>query len=319
MRNIGIIGCGTLGMRIAEECLRANIFSNIDLENRSKKRRDGVTLSLNILGNIENYASNVGLFDWNSIERYEIIVIAIKDDYDPRLIDIDEYVQGLPVDLRYAGVKHDIGMFVSICKRLGDFTGKVVVVSNPVDLFTAIAGRIIGGATVCGLGLGLDSARIMYALGSQCRSLRREVLQIPMVGPHGPEAWPLESSSEWSLLSRQIDALGLSKAVEEGLRLGYEIVDRLGFTLHDCSAVFRRDIVWLAGCRETASFRNISLALDGSCVGAPWSVSESDSFYIRDDYGPEYRRLAKSCLRRFDRECEVAFEWVYESERVLAI
>lgn len=299
-----IIGCGRLGTRIAEELIRAETFSEIGLTARTRRHLDGTLRSLSVWSSIEHLEPIVKEFRWSERDSYEVIVICAKEHYDPRDLDHEAVPLGLAADLRYVGLLRDLPLVAEIGRSLTGFRGTVVVVSNPTDLFTAVYGRVAPGALVVGLGLGADAARIQFMLGSRVRgaSLSRE--QLPMVGMHGRDARPDYEAERWCKIVERNGARQVGRAVRAGLELGFATVRDLGYTLHDCAAVFREDISWLVARPRDGSYRCIALASGGLSIGAPWSWVPRSGSTLEILAGPKATRYLKRSQARLRVEAE---------------
>jgi len=307
----GIIGCGRLGTRIAEECLRNNIFDEIFLENRSGDRLTGILRSLRLWANLEGYQSLLQRFNWNNFDQIDYIIIATKDNYDPRLIRPDDYLSGFPLDLRYAGLYYDLPIIDSIASKLEGYTGTIIVLSNPVDLLVSFIGRKLPSATVLGLGLGLDCARVAYSIPKSHLGEKSSLKQLPLVGPHGPEAQPVLNSPEWRELVIRYGQAAVGEWVSIGLSMGYLTVKELGYTLHECGTVFRHDIEWITEKQHLHGARCLSLAFEGTSSGGPIErISDREFEPVAID-SEDYIQMAQLCKHRFSDECDRLLKYLH--------
>lgn len=272
MNNVAIIGTGRLGTRLAEQILLDATCDCLFLANRSKPRLRGTIESLQIWKHLLGIASNIRELEWDRISQIELVVLAVKEHYDPRdLIETEELPDWLPHDLRYVGLSRDILIIKDICLRLREYRGVILVLTNPVDVVTTFVQKWVPSATVLGAGLSLDHARSTYFLSRKNEKLASE--QYLLGGEHGTECVPLFSLGSSSLQSERTQA-EIKESIAEASAIGFEIVKNLGYTVQDCAVVFSRDIEWILSS-ETDQARSFSCWFQKACIG--WPLAKSNS------------------------------------------
>lgn len=268
--KIGIIGTGRIGTRLAEQIVLDGYCEELELWNRSKKKLEGTIQSLEIWRSLLPRKTRIGKLNWSKLNTIDLIVIALKEKYDPReLINEDAIPRWLPQNLRYVGFMKDLPLLKEICTRLRNYVGIVSVVTNPVDIMTSLATSWLGNSQVFGLGMSLDSARLSYRLLIS-KSIAINYINLLLGGEHGSHLIPLNSiwRSEYRFRAKSMLA-----DLKEAQRIGFQIVERLGYTLQDCAFVFSDDIRWLAGRQLARRYACMSHQHTDACIGLPLKIS----------------------------------------------
>jgi hypothetical protein len=225
-----------------------------------------------------------------------IVVIALKESYDPRVLLAKERLpQGLERNVRNIGIKKDLPLVRDVCVKLQGYTGKVVIITNPVDIFTVLVKEWIPTATVYGFGVTLDSARLAYC--AQQRGINCAASDFPLGGTHTEKLVQLKSlwNAQSPLVTQSVLVKNLLQAAS---KIGPEIVQGLGFTLHDCGTIFSRDLSWFAGKDSTRRYLCASVGNDSST--AAWPLLHSGTIgrvEIFDDLPGNERRQLESAAK----------------------
>jgi L-lactate dehydrogenase len=129
-----------------------------------------------------------------------------------------------------------------IAEGFRDYTGLVVMVTNPVDVLTGEFARVSGlpPSRVLGTGTLLDTARLRHVIG---RTLNVSVVSVhaQVVGEHGDSEVALWSSAraagvplhQWAAWKPELEA----PLADEVRRAAYEIIKRKGATNHAIGTV----------------------------------------------------------------------------------
>jgi hypothetical protein len=272
MNTIAVIGMGRLGLRLSEEIIRAGLCQRLLLRNRSQRKLDGAILSLRIFAKLTNSKTTIDVLKKKDLAHTEMIVIAVKDEYDPRNLLADEkYPAWFPKDVRTIGLRRDLPLVRNVCNLLSGYSGQVVVLTNPVDVVATFIKEWLPETNVIGLGVSLDAARLCYSLrelGVHVNSWR----DCPVAGEHGRDLIPLASLWEESLRNAAPQAL-INRALQNSARIGPDIVKDLGYTLHDCILVFFQDIEWLSKRHSETEITFASLGDQNGSIGYPLEQS----------------------------------------------
>jgi malate/lactate dehydrogenase len=160
---------------------------------------------------------------------------------------------------------------------LRGYRGKVVVITNPVDIFTVLVKEWIPTAEVYGFGVTVDAARLAFS--AQQEGVKCTASDCPLGGVHIGRLVQLRSL--WNPTSPLYSQTEL--AVEDFLasasKIGPAIVRGLGFTLHDCATVFAKDLTWLAGKDSTRKHLCVSIGDRSSAVARPLFYSPASGSY----------------------------------------
>ncbi|MBF0557071.1 MAG: hypothetical protein HQK96_21365, partial [Nitrospirae bacterium] len=84
--RIAIIGTGRLGTRLAEQIVTDGVCDELYLSNRCTQRLSGTLLSLNIWSKLLQKKTKISILDLKDINLMNVIIIAIKENYDPRTV-----------------------------------------------------------------------------------------------------------------------------------------------------------------------------------------------------------------------------------------
>lgn len=238
--SVAIIGTGIVGTRLAEEIISQSHASEVILINRDHTRLIGVFQSL------ESFAFAVGsstAVRWGTLRdalNAELVVICVKDDYNPaELLKTAQLPLWLPRTVRTASLLKDLPIFTEILGALRGFSGTIAVISNPVEIVTSLTSKCLSPNRVIGLGSSLDTMRLALEL-SRASKCKFDQSECPVGGIHGVSLVPFKSC--WSKSARKIEDETYSVALERCVRKGPQIVEALGYSVHDCAAVFANDI-----------------------------------------------------------------------------
>ena len=173
-RKVVIIGCGFVGAASAFSLMESGLFSEMVLIDADKERAEGEALDIS---HGVSFAKPMKIYagDYSDIDKASLIIItagASQKEGETRL------------DL----VKKNIEIYKSIIPEITkrDFKGILLIVSNPVDILTAVAQKLSGydEHRVIGSGTVLDSARLKYEIGNHLDVDTRSVHAF-IIGEHG--------------------------------------------------------------------------------------------------------------------------------------
>lgn len=269
MSTVAIVGTGKLGTRLAEQLVMNGVCSELLLWNRSMPRLHGTLLSLQLWAHLINKRTEIRALEWSSLHSVDVVVIAVKEHYDPRtLLAGEQLPRGLPLDLRHIGIQKDLPLVKEVCNHLTGYRGKVVVVTNPVDLVSSCVTRWLPGAQVFGAGITVDAARLAFMLS---KHLGNKVTHYEclLAGEHGANVVPLKSMWRQEIVKTDVAQHTLDADITAALTVGFQIVEDLGYTLQDCAAVFAQDISWLLGRSHKTQRSALSVWDEVASIGWP--------------------------------------------------
>ena len=163
-------------------------------------------------------------------ERCDVIVIAAGRGAIPGGVD------------RLAALQHTVGIVRDLGAQLAGYGGLVIIVTNPVDVLTAVfadaaqmhATRVIGTGTM------LDTARLRQVMSVEL-GLEAQSIHAYVVGEHGDSEVVLWSTARVGATALRTwpgwDGSREAILAEQVRRAGYEIVNRKGATNHAIGTV----------------------------------------------------------------------------------
>ncbi|MGV3753942.1 MAG: hypothetical protein ACO1QS_01005 [Verrucomicrobiota bacterium] len=236
-----------------------------------------MTLSLRVFASIVGSQTEINAaFDGPPID-VDIVIITVKDDYDPRTLLEEEHLpEEFERNVRTIGIRRDLPLVRRVCAKLHGYRKRVVVITNPVDIFTVLVKELLPSAEVYGLGVTVDAARLAFT--AQSSGIKCKATDCPLGGVHIGRLVQLRSLwNHMSPISNQSD-LAVDDLLDSASKIGPSIVRGLGFTLHDCAAVFAQDLAWFAGKDANRRFLCVSVGDEHSAVARPIghsTISES--------------------------------------------
>ena len=268
MKNIAIFGVGRMGQSLVQELLRENIYHKIYLYGRDETKLNSAILSLNLYSSFINSTTIIEKKQGDLPTDVDIIAITLKDGYDPRLlINTAALPKGLTKNIRNIGIGRDLPILYDVCRKINNFKGIVVVITNPVDIFTVLVKKWIPNAKIYGFGVSLDSARLAFC--AQKEGINCFYNECPIGGSHTEFLVPFTSIWDKSSPISCQDESQVKKLIKSVSDIGPKIVKGLGYTLHDCSVVFSKDLAWLASKDDKRKYLCISMGTETSAVGRP--------------------------------------------------
>ncbi len=295
--KIGIIGTGRIGLSLAEVLAERSICDEIALWRRDEERLDLTIKSLSMWKDIRNLPLQFTKFQWDSIEDYDLIVLAIKDCYDVRKVfERWGMPSWLPRQMRYAGLLHDLPLIVATTERLSSYCGVICVITNPVDLVSNVVAKIASRSTVFGLGCSLDAVRLGLNVKEMGTTEVVNPFSLICGGEHGPSSVPLLSL--WPPnISDTIPPFSLIRElIMKGALFGESVVRSFGYTLYDAVESFAYDIEWILA-PSLESIHCLSSPFESSFTGQPFRESNGELKLLT-------QTLTHAELRLIEETCE---------------
>ena len=277
-KSIAIIGVGRLGSNLAQELIRSGAFSKVYLDNRSESRLESVVLSLRVFGSCVGSEAEIVPVRDSFPKEADIVLLTIKENYDPRtLLEKENFPDGFERNVRTIGIRKDLPLVRAVCAKLQGYSGKVVVITNPVDIFTVLVKEWIPTAEVYGFGATIDAARLAFT--AQQDGIKCTAADCPLGGVHIGRLVQLRSLWNPSSALYSQTELAIEDYLAAASKIGPAIVRGLGFTLHDCATVFAQDLTWLAGKDDSRKHLCVSIGDKSSAVARPICYSEATGSY----------------------------------------
>lgn len=308
--NIAIIGTGKLGTRLAEEIMSSRLTERLWLWSRSKPRLHGIVASLQMWGDMIGCPTVVDVLDWTHVSEIDIIILSLKENYDPRDLIIDGCTPSwLPKNLRYIGLERDIYGVHEVCKAIYGFQGTVVVVTNPVDVFTCLVSRWLPSAIVVGSGISLDERRCASEVGKR-RGVRSANVICTLAGEHGGDLIPVPELSDDLVRKIIAEPAVFAEVIEAARIFGVNVVKDMGFTLQDAAFVMGRDVAWLEKGAHRGETRSFSFRCTEGTIGRPLRWINNDFVSIAA-LNSSVSRILEIEATRIERLAELAInQWL---------
>ncbi|OPZ23019.1 MAG: L-lactate dehydrogenase [candidate division BRC1 bacterium ADurb.BinA364] len=312
-RKVAVVGAGAVGSTFCYALAQSGLAEEIAVIDRNENLVRGQVLDL-VHG--QPYFPTVS------------IRVGDASDYaDAQLIVITAGAAQRPGETRLQLLQKNAAIVRGIVDDIfaRESAATIVIVSNPVDVLTAVAQKRAGGARgrIIGSGTVLDSARFRYLLSQRC-GVDIHNVHAYILGEHGDSefaAWSMthvagmpvdeyaqlfRPSEDWAAERRQIE-----REVRDS---AYHIIEYKGAT---CFAIGMA-LVRIAGAilRAQRSVLTVSVALEGEfglddvCLSVPAVVSEGGMAKIVESALPDNEREAlfasaavlKQAMSQLDRD-----------------
>lgn len=221
--KVGIVGLGWVGTSVASSILHRGIVKELLLNDVRPGLAEGEAMDLSH-GSSFYPSAEVKAAPLEAFKDTDAVVIAAGRG-------------GAPGESRLALLADNAAIARSIASTLVGYQGLIIVVSNPVDVFTRVVAEESGlpPSRVLGTGTLLDTARLKDVLGDALnvdpRSIHGQV-----VGEHGDSEVVLWSSARVGGLSLSkwpgFDVARQPDIATQVRSAAYEIIKRKGATNH---------------------------------------------------------------------------------------
>lgn len=259
-RKVAIIGCGFVGSASAFALMESGLFSEMVLIDVDADRAEGEALDIShgtaFASPIDIYA---GTYD---------------DIADAGIVIITAGVGQKPGETRIDLVNKNVAIFKDILGeiRTRDFSGILLVVSNPVDILTYVSVKLSGlpECRVIGSGTVLDTGRLKHIIGEHLGVDPRNV-HARILGEHGDSeliAWssahvagiPLEDFYNMRIEDGSYDKFR-RETTELVRNSAYEIIKKKHATYYGIAMAVRR--ICSAIVRDEKSVLSVSNYMQG--------------------------------------------------------
>ena len=251
--KVVIIGCGMVGSTIAYTLMNSELYDQIVLIDSDMSRAEGEALDIShgipFHRPMQIYA---GLYE--DASDAELIIIAAGGNQSASETRLD--LTNRNVDI----IRQIIPLIM--CHN---YSGRLLIVSNPVDILTYVAWKLSGlpREHVIGSGTLLDSARLKYLIGRHIDVDSRSV-HAYVIGEHGDSEIAAWSSATISGVPLRLfcSFSGRNDDTEQKVRnLAYEIIKKKHATYYGIGAAVNR--ICEAISRDEQSVLPVSGVLEG--------------------------------------------------------
>lgn len=262
--SVGIIGMGWVGSSVAISLLHAGAARELLVHDMRQAVAEGEAMDLAQGASFYPPAA-VRVADIAEMKkRCRVIVIAAGRGAIPGGTD------------RLAALQHTAGIVRELGEQLRGYGGLVIVVTNPVDVLTAIFAKAAGMSPtrVIGTGTMLDTARLRQVMSMEL-GLEAQSIHAYVVGEHGDSEVVLWSTARVGATALRTwpgwDGSREAILAEQVRRAGYEIVSRKGATNHAIGLVTarllrgilrgERHVLAISKVQEEGPYKGIALSL----------------------------------------------------------
>jgi L-lactate dehydrogenase len=223
-RCVGIIGTGWVGASVAIATLQSSAVHDLLLHDRRGEVAEGEAMDL---------AHGAAFYPAAAVRAVGLDELLTAAD----IVVVTAGRGGGPDESRLNLLRDNAAIIRGIGERLRGYRGRIVVVTNPVDVLTQVMTEASGlpPARVIGTGTVLDTARLRQVVGRRLALDPRSV-HAHVVGEHGDSEVVLWSGARAGGVALR-DWPGWNAATENELALqirnaAYEIIRRKGATNH---------------------------------------------------------------------------------------
>lgn len=187
LQKCAVIGTGFVGATVAYTLATSGLFSELVLldANRAKAEGEAADISHGV-----SFAQPCAVYagDYQDLADCGLVIIAAGANQKPGETRIDLLHRNQAI------LQSILGAVIPVCPDC-----ILLIVSNPVDILTYMAGKISGlpAGRVIGSGTVLDTARLKYLLGQHLRVDSRNVHAF-IIGEHGDSELAVWSSANIS-------------------------------------------------------------------------------------------------------------------------
>jgi L-lactate dehydrogenase len=274
LRQVGIIGTGSVGTSVAISTLHSGVADALWLHDLNTARAEGEAMDM-AHGAAFYPDCAVRSASLEEMRQCQAVVVAAGRN-------------GRPDQSRLELLRDNARVVAEIGRSLAGFAGTVVMVTNPVDVLTLVMQQSSGlpHSRVLGTGTMLDTARLRQMLGRQLGPAANSI-HAQVVGEHGDSEVVLWSAAQvggvpvrqwpgWTAASEL-------RIAQEVRQAAYEVIRRKGATNHaiglvtasllQCLLRGERRILTVSRVQTGAAAE--ALGLQGVALSLPTLVAEN--------------------------------------------
>ena len=206
MAKIGIVGLGNVGSSIASGIVFDSIATDLYLFDRDPAKSESVALDLSDLSSTRSNGTIHGTHTLDGLLESDVIIISVRADFS------NEFQR----NIRDGGLLHNAQLLGEIAPAFHGYRGKVIMVTNPVDLMSRYFFERSGLAVdqVFGIGSNLDTQRYRQIL-SEMYGCSLPNISGRVIGEHGDSMVVLYSSTTYEGNRMQIDQGEVERRLKE--------------------------------------------------------------------------------------------------------
>ena len=271
--KISVIGAGAVGATLAQRIVECGIAD---------------VVLVDILKNVAA-GKALDLLDASPVVGHECNIVGTDDYAQTRGSDIVVITAGLPRKpgmTREELISKNAGIVRGVSENLKKHSPEaiVIVVTNPLDVMTYLALKIMGSGRnkVLGMAGALDGARMAYLIADELK-VKRSAVQTLVLGSHGDTMVPVLSKTKVAgkPVAELISKDKLERIVKRTCDRGAEIVSLLGTGSAFYSPSAATLLMIKAIVNDTKETITASALLEGEyglkdiCIGVPCIIGKS--------------------------------------------
>lgn len=232
--KVAIVGVGAVGSTIAYTLMQNGIVSELVLIDIDQQKVEAEVCDLQQGIQFTSLSSLHGGTDFSLVKDARIIIVAAG-------------IAQKPGQSRDDLLHENVAIFKSIIPRIVAVNKEalLLIVTNPVDIMTAVALRLSGldSCSVFGTGTVLDSARLRYLLGQKLSVSPKDIVA-HLLGEHGDSAFIAWSSAAVGGIPlhrlHHFSDQEKKEIQEEVKNAAYEIIRKKGATFYAIALVIAK-------------------------------------------------------------------------------
>lgn len=273
MKKISVIGAGAVGATLAQRIVEGD-FADVVLLDILKNVAAGKALDLLDASPVVGHECGIiGTDDYSQIKGSDIVVITAGLPRKPGMT-------------REELISKNAGIVKGVSENIKKYAPSaiVIVVTNPLDVMTYLALKILGSerSKVLGMAGVLDGSRMAYLIADELK-VKRSTVQTFVLGSHGDTMVPVLSKTKVAgkPVAELIPKDKLEKIVKRTCDRGAEIVSLLGTGSAFYSPSAATLLMIKAIMNDTKETLTVSAFLEGEyglkniCIGVPCVIGKS--------------------------------------------
>ncbi|MFT8313746.1 MAG: L-lactate dehydrogenase [Clostridium sp.] len=273
--KISIIGTGLVGSSIAHTLMLSSLVTDIVLVDMNMEKAEGEAMDLNHC--------------MPSIMPIKVKAGKYCDCADSKIIIITAGTVQKPGESRLNLTQRNADIMKSIINEIKDYCKDsiILIVSNPVDILTFVANKLIGveSKKIIGSGTILDTSRFKFLISEYINVDSRDICAY-IIGEHGDSSVPVWSAV--NILGVDMERfLSKDHKIEkirdiihkEVVDSAYKIIEKKGSTYYGIAVAVRTIVETVV--RNQNSVRTVSTYLTGQygindvCISLPTIINSS--------------------------------------------
>jgi len=186
MSRVGLIGLGNVGINLAAALVETESVDELLINSRDFQKTGSYQLDLQDLSSCCKKQISVRASLLEELVETDLVIIAVRTDF----------INAQTTDIRLGGLHANAELIEDIANRFKGYEGKVLMITNPVDIMSRLffeAGNL-SPQHVYGIGSNLCTQRYRFVL-SRIYNVPIQEVEGQVIGEHGDSRVFLHSST----------------------------------------------------------------------------------------------------------------------------